>query len=148
LDHRRCTLEAAIAYPLDRNLDRRTKICSYQGHLRLHRSGSPAVMEKGKIDTEVRKLDMLRAAHFNQQYGIGRQVRDLPGRIENCRECHAGLLEDISTRDAHEGKEFTITVDGREFSGKNAREEAGTALIQVIMASLWEDSRELKLKPL
>ena len=100
-------------------------------------SGNPAVMEKVKIDTEVRKLDMLRAAHFNQQYEIGRNVRDLPTRIENSRECHAGLLEDISTRDAHEG-EFTMTVDGREFSGKNAREEAGKALIQVITASLWE----------
>lgn len=111
-------------------------------------SGNPAVMEKVRIDTEVRKLDMLRAAHFNQQYEIGRQVRDLPGRIENSRECYAGLLEDISTRDTHEGKEFTMTVDGREFSGKNAREEAGTALIKVIMASLWEGSRELKLKRL
>ena len=105
-------------------------------------------MEKVKIDTEVRKLDMLRTAHLNQQYEIGRQVKDLPGRIENSRECHAGLLEDIASRDAHEGKEFTMTVDGREFSGKNAREEAGMALIQVIMASLWEDSKELKLKRL
>ena len=109
-------------------------------------SGNPAVMEKVRIDTEVRKLDMLRAAHFNQQYEIGRAVRDLPARIENSRECHAGLLEDISTRDAHEG-EFTMTVDGREFSGKNAREEAGKALIQVITSSLWED-KELKLKRL
>src|SRR5256885_4819550 len=105
-------------------------------------------MEKVKIYSEVRKLDMLRTAHLNQQYEIGRQVKDLPGRIENSRECHAGLLEDIASRDAHEGKEFTMTVDGREFSGKNAREEAGMALIQVIMASLWEDSKELKLKRL
>ena len=45
-------------------------------------------MEKVKIDTEVRKLDMLRTAHLNQQYEIGRQVKDLPGRIENSRECH------------------------------------------------------------
>ena len=100
-------------------------------------SGNPAVMEKVRIDTEVRKLDMLRAAHFNQQYEIGRNVRDLPARIENSRECHAGLLEDLATRDAHEG-EFTMTVDSREFSGKNAREEAGKALIQVITSSLWE----------
>jgi hypothetical protein len=104
-------------------------------------------MEKVKIDTEVRKLDMLRAAHLNQQYEIGRNVRDLPARIESSRECHAGLLEDIATRDAHNG-EFTMTVDGREFSGKNAREEAGTALIKAIMSSLWEGSKELKLKRL
>jgi hypothetical protein len=93
------------------------------------------------------RIDMHRAVHFNQQYDIGRQVRNLPAQIENSRECHAGLLEDISTRDAHEG-EFTMTVYGREFSGKKAREEAETALIQVIMASLWEDCMELKLKRL
>src|ERR1022692_3211949 len=34
-------------------------------------SGNPAVMEKVKVDTEVRKLDQLRAAHVNQQHSIG-----------------------------------------------------------------------------
>src|SRR5205814_6510833 len=104
-------------------------------------SGNPAVMEKVRIDTEVRKLDMLRAAHLNQHYEIGKQVRDLPGRIKNAQEYYDGLLEDIATRDAHEGKEFTMTVAGQTISGKNAREEAGTALIKSIMTSLWEGKK-------
>jgi hypothetical protein len=145
LDRRRCILEAALVHPGDRNLDRRTKIRSCQSNLRPYRFGNPAVMEKVRIDTEVRKLDMLRSAYRNQHYEISRQVRDMPARIENSRECHAGLLESISTRDAQEG-EFAMTVDGRVFSGRQAREEAGKALIQSIMASLWEDSRESKLK--
>ena len=33
-------------------------------------SGNPAVVEKIKIDTEVRKLDQLRAVHANQQRHI------------------------------------------------------------------------------
>ena len=33
-------------------------------------SGNPAVMEKVKVDTEVRKLDQLRASHINQQHNI------------------------------------------------------------------------------
>src|SRR5213079_464011 len=41
-------------------------------------SGNPMVLEKIRVDTEVRRLDMLRAAHVNQQYEIARQVRDLP----------------------------------------------------------------------
>src|SRR5450755_3813754 len=49
-------------------------------------SGDPAVMEKVRINSEVRKLDMLRAAHFNQQYEIRGQIRDLPALIENSRE--------------------------------------------------------------
>ncbi len=105
-------------------------------------SGNPAVMEKVRIDTEVRKLDMLRAAHLNQHYEISKQVRDLPGWIKNTQEYCTGLLEDIATRDAHEGNEFTMTVADRTFSGKNAREEAGTALIQAIMASLWDGKKQ------
>ncbi len=107
-------------------------------------SGNPLVMEKVRIDTEVRKLDMLRAAHLNQQYEIGRMVRDLPERIEKSREIHTGLLTDIATRNSYETEAFTMTVNDRVFSGKNGREEAGTAIIQAIMASLWEDSREVK----
>ncbi len=109
-------------------------------------SGNPLVMEKVRIDTEVRKLDMLRAAHLNQQYEIGRMVRDLPGRIEKSREYYGRLLEDISTRDSNAGNEFTMTVEGRVYSGKNAREEAGEALMKAILASLWEDRGEGKLK--
>src|SRR6202043_935538 len=33
-------------------------------------SGNPAVMEKVKVDTEIRKLDQLRSAHVNQQHNI------------------------------------------------------------------------------
>jgi hypothetical protein len=33
-------------------------------------SGNPAVMEKVRIDTEVRKLDQLRAMHLNQQHQV------------------------------------------------------------------------------
>src|SRR5436190_7418321 len=105
-------------------------------------SGNPAVMEKVRIDTEVRKLDMLRAAHLNQHYEIGRMVSDLPKRIEQSRKYHTGLLEDIATRDANEENEFSMTIAGQTFSGKNAREEAGTALIQDLTASLWEGKKQ------
>ena len=44
-------------------------------------SGNPAVMEKVKIDTEIRKLDQLRAAHLNQQHSIRWQLRNLPEKI-------------------------------------------------------------------
>src|SRR5436305_92248 len=76
-------------------------------------SGNPLVMEKVRIDTEVRKLDMLRASHLNQHYEIGRMVSELPKRIEKSMEYHAGLLADISTRDANTADEFTMTVEAR-----------------------------------
>jgi hypothetical protein len=44
-------------------------------------SGNPAVVEKIKIDTEIRKLDQLRAAHVNQQHSIRLQLHRLPLEI-------------------------------------------------------------------
>ena len=41
-------------------------------------SGNPAVMEKVRVDTEIRKLDQLRASHINQQHNIRWQVKSLP----------------------------------------------------------------------
>ena len=49
-------------------------------------SGNPAVMEKVKIDTEIRKLDQLRAAHLNQQHSIRLQIRSLPSEIKERQE--------------------------------------------------------------
>ena len=111
-------------------------------------SGNPLVMEKVRIDTEVRKLDMLRAAHLNQQYEIGWHVRELPGRIEKSRECLEALLEDRTTRDTNAGEEFTMTIDGQVYADKNGREEAGAAIIQAILSSLWEAGTEQTVKAL
>ena len=49
-------------------------------------SGNPAVMEKVKVDTEIRKLDQLRASHINQQHNIRWQVRNLPDHIRRSKE--------------------------------------------------------------
>jgi len=65
-------------------------------------SGNPAVMEKVRLDTEVRKIDMLKAAHLHQQIEIRRWSQEYPGRIATCREYHAGLLTDIATRTTHD----------------------------------------------
>jgi hypothetical protein len=97
-------------------------------------SGNPAVMEKVKIDTEVRKLDQLRAAHLNQQHGIRWELRDLPEKIDGSKQNLAHLKADIATRDAHEAEEFIMTVGGRTFSGKGAREEAAQALTRAALA--------------
>ncbi|HEU5380271.1 MAG TPA: SNF2-related protein [Ktedonobacteraceae bacterium] len=97
-------------------------------------SGNPAVMEKVRIDTEVRKLDQLRAAHINQQYEITKAVRSLPEKIKQSQEYRAHLLEDIGTRTRHEKGDFAMAVSGRQFNGKDAKEDAGDALIEAVMA--------------
>ena len=55
-------------------------------------SGNPAVMEKVKVDTEIRKLDQLRAAHINQQHSIRMEMRK-PAGADQPGERNAGAHE-------------------------------------------------------
>jgi TolA-binding protein len=70
-------------------------------------SGNPAVMEKVKVDTEVRKLDQLRAAHVNQQHSIRMQLHRLPLEIAEAQRNIATVAKDIAMRDAHADDEFS-----------------------------------------
>ena len=97
-------------------------------------SGNPAVMEKVRIDTEVRKLDQLRAVHLNQQHRIRWELRHLPREIAAARQTLEHLQEDIITRDTHDGEEFVMSVGGQVFSGKGAREEAAGALVRAVLS--------------
>lgn len=106
-------------------------------------SGNPAVMEKVRVDTEIRRLDQLRASHVNQQHNIRWQVKSLPEHIEQARKYHAGVVADIATRDAHQ-EEFTMRVGNHTYSGKGAREEAGKALNEAILS--WRDDRTPKVR--
>jgi N12 class adenine-specific DNA methylase len=105
-------------------------------------SGNPAVVEKIKIDTEVRKLDQLRAVHANQQRRIRWEIRDLPRQIAEARQHLAQIQSDISTRDLNSSGDFEMTVGNRLFSGKAAREDSANALIRSILS--WRDDQALQ----
>ncbi len=105
-------------------------------------SGNPAVVEKIKIDTEVRKLDQLRAVHANQQRHIRWEIRDLPRQITDAKHQLAHIEADIATRNGSESAEFSMTVGNRVFSGKGAREEAAKALTFTILS--WRDDQTMQ----
>ncbi len=105
-------------------------------------SGNPAVVEKIKIDTEVRKLDQLRAVHANQQRHIRWEIRDLPRQIAEAKQHLAAIEADIASRNASESGEFTMMVGNRIFSGKGAREEAAKALTFTILS--WRDDQTMQ----
>jgi|SRR5579872_3694765 len=87
-------------------------------------SGNPAVVEKIKIDIEIRKLDQRRAVHANQQRHIRWEIRDLPRQIAEARQNSAHLEADLSTRLATDSADFEMTVGNRVFTGKGVREES------------------------
>ena len=97
-------------------------------------SGNPAVVEKIKIDTEVRKLDQLRAVHANQQRHIRWEIRDLPRQITEAKQHLAHIEGDIARRNANDSDEFSMKVGNRVFSGKGAREESAKALTIAVLS--------------
>ena len=107
-------------------------------------SGNPAVIEKIKVDTEVRKLDQLRAVHANQQRQIRWQIRDLPQQIAATKHQLSEIEADISLRNAHDAPEFSMTVGNRIFAGKGAREEGATALNVAILS--WRDDPTMQTR--
>jgi N12 class adenine-specific DNA methylase len=105
-------------------------------------SGNPAVVEKIKVDTEIRKLDQLRAVHANQQRHIRWEIRDLPRQITEAKHHVASIEADVGTRNADESSEFSMAVGNRVFSGKGAREEAAKALTFAILS--WRDDQTIQ----
>ena len=105
-------------------------------------SGNPAVVEKIKVDTEIRKLDQLRAVHANQQRHIRWEIRDLPRHIAETKQHLAEIEADIVLRNGSDTAEFSMTVGNRVFSGKGAREEAAKALTYTILS--WRDDQTIQ----
>ena len=105
-------------------------------------SGNPAVMEKVRVDTEIRKLDQLRAIHQNRQYKIGWQIRELPTRIAQAQRAVQDITADLTTRNANIQPDFSMTIGNHTFKGKGAREEAATALTEVILS--WKDDSTMQ----
>lgn len=97
-------------------------------------SGNPAVMEKVKVDTEIRKLDQLRAAHINQQHAIRMKMHSLPEQISRAEDGLARIKADLTTRDARAGEGFTMTMGSRVYSGPGAREDAAGALTEAVLS--------------
>ena len=94
-------------------------------------------MEKVRVDTEIRKLDALRASHQNQLYRVTREVSELPFRVERSKQMIAQIEADITLRDRNDSESFSMTMGNRTFAGKGAREEAANALTYLILA--WKD---------
>jgi hypothetical protein len=97
-------------------------------------SGNPAVVEKIKIDTEIRKLDQLRAVHANQQRHVRWEIRDLPRHVAEAKQRLVEIEADIVTRKTTISSEFSMSVGNRVFSGKGAREAAASALTSAILS--------------
>jgi hypothetical protein len=96
-------------------------------------SGNPAVMQKVKVDTEVRKLDSLRTSHLKRQFEIRQKIGITETTLKASHDQQVKVKEDIQTRNANSSEEFAMTVGARTYAGKEARDPAAKALNSVIL---------------
>lgn len=85
-------------------------------------SGNPAVLDKVKVDTEVRKLEALAAQHQRQMFQT-RQERASYESSANVARATAARYRDIAAAFSRP-ESFAMTIDGRNFDDREAAEQA------------------------
>jgi hypothetical protein len=97
-------------------------------------SGNPAIIEKIKVDTEIRRLDQLRVIHKKNQQTIQWSLSALRGKIAETEAHIHAMQEDIRRRDQHSTGEFRLCVGTTQFSGKESRADAADRLTHTILS--------------
>lgn len=88
-------------------------------------TGNPVIIERIRVDGELRKLENLRRAHINQQAQMQVLIEEAQRLIESAEIEYSQLLT-ARAKVAGRSKEFALTVDGQQY---DKREEAGKALM-------------------
>jgi hypothetical protein len=97
-------------------------------------SGNPAVMEKVKVDTEVRKLDSLRTSHLRRQFDMRGKISPTQVAIKSGNDQLIKVKQDVETRNANDTEEFVMELKGKTYKGKTGREQALLELNGVILS--------------
>ena len=93
-------------------------------------SGDQRLMQKAGLETDIARLERLRAAHIDDQHAVRRQLRDAEREIERCTRRTAEIGKDIERLVKTAGDAFAMTVAGKACS---ERKEAGRALMKEIL---------------
>ena len=95
-------------------------------------TGNPLIIEKCSLETEVGKLNMLKASYLNQRYSLEELVLcKYPADIARLTERIAGYEKDVALAAAHpKAKEgfCGMVIEGKPYEEK---EEAGKAILDV-----------------
>ena len=92
-------------------------------------SGDPRLMQKAGLDAELGRLERLRAAHFDDQLAIQRQITDAERTIASSTRRIGGIEQDIAARTPTRGDLFTMQVGGKP---RTERKVAGGSLLSRI----------------
>lgn len=95
-------------------------------------TGNPLIIEKCNLDMEVARLNMLKASHLNQVYGLEELVyRKYPAEITRLTERIAGYEKDVELAKAHPKAQEGFCGMEVESQHYTEKEDAGKAIIDV-----------------
>lgn len=103
-------------------------------------SGDPMMLERVKLDSELKKMEMLRRAHSRKQYGLESQINAARKVLENSPALIDGYKADEETihtdrlRVDAEAAERTVDVAGKSYSTQREANEAALAEIEAQQA--------------
>ncbi|RWX59592.1 lactate dehydrogenase, partial [Mesorhizobium sp. M4B.F.Ca.ET.089.01.1.1] len=93
-------------------------------------SGDQRLMQKAGLETDIARLERLRAAHIDDQHAVRRQIRDAERDIEHSTRRIAEIGNDVEHRVPTAGEAFVMSVANVAYS---ERKEAGRALMKEIL---------------
>ena len=89
-------------------------------------SGDQRLMQKAGLEAELARLERLRAAHFDDQHAIRRQINAARSTLTRASARIGQIEQDIAARVPTRGDAFRLTVGDRAFKD---RKVAGTSLL-------------------
>ncbi|MFZ1427567.1 MAG: helicase-related protein, partial [Geminicoccaceae bacterium] len=89
-------------------------------------SGDARLMQKAGLESEIARLERLRAAHFDEQLAIRREIARAQAAITRAEARITALEQDLQRRQPTRGDAFRMQVEG---SGFTERKAAGHALL-------------------
>ena len=89
-------------------------------------SGDSRLMQKAGLESEIARLERLRAAHFDEQLAIRREIARAQAAITQAEARITALGQDLRRRQPTRGDAFRMQVEGR---GYTERKAAGHALL-------------------
>jgi hypothetical protein len=92
-------------------------------------SGDPRLLQKAGLETDVARLERLRAAHFDDQHAIRHAVSDAKRSIGSAERRIGQIEADIIRRRPTRGDAFAIEVEGKTYAD---RKTGGAALLNAL----------------
>jgi len=92
-------------------------------------SGDARLMQKAGLEGEIARLDRQRAAHFDDQLNVRRQIQRARHDHAVAERRIAAIRQDLARRVPTRGDAFAMTLEGRTFSERRA---AGALLLSKV----------------